>query len=130
MHDESLAAGGFGEKGIFVAAGAQEISVVNVRDVADLYVRALQHTKAGAIYHAVDATVTLKELAEAIGAGLGLPTKSITPNEASEIYGPFLGHVFSISNVTDSAKTRRELQWEPTVGSKSEFLAAAAGEAA
>ena len=98
-----------------------------MKDVADLYIRALQHAKAGAIYHAVDAKVTLKELAEALGSGLGLPTKSITPDEASEIYGPFLGHVFSINNVTDSAKTRSQLQWEPTVGSKSEFLAAAAG---
>lgn len=105
--------------------------MVNIKEVAQVYVKALQHAKAGGIYHVTHApTVTLKELAAAIGADLKLPTKSISPEEAVGFYGPFLGYLFGINNVTDSSKTRRELQWEPTVGGKSDFLAAVARAAA
>jgi hypothetical protein len=84
-----------------------------VSDVALLYRLALEKAEKGATYHAVDEEgVTMKAVLETIGKGLGVPVKSIKPEEAEAHYGwlaMFAGHDMPSS----SAITRKKLGWTP-----------------
>ena len=56
-------------------------------------------------------------------SGTTLPVKSISMEEASQLYGsPALADIFSFSNDLDNIKTREVLAWSPT--HTSGFLAA------
>ena len=54
-----------------------------------------------------------REIAEAIGRGLGLPARSVSPEEAAQRLG-FIGHVLAMDLTATSEATRRELDWTPT----------------
>jgi hypothetical protein len=58
--------------------------------------------------------VPFRALAKAIGRGLNVPVKSIPPDQATEIFGGFLGMVAQLDNLTSSARTRELLGWKPT----------------
>ncbi|CAN5288648.1 SDR family oxidoreductase [soil metagenome] len=64
----------------YVGDGGNRWPAAHVSDVAKLYVLALAANEAGARFHAVDEEgVSARHIAEAVGAGLGVPTKSLTP---------------------------------------------------
>jgi nucleoside-diphosphate-sugar epimerase len=97
----------------YVGAGRNRVPAAHVSDVARLFRLALEHGKAGARYHAVaEEGVTLREIAEAIGAGMGLPVESITPEQAPDYYGQ-LAPLAVLDLPASSARTRRELNWDP-----------------
>jgi nucleoside-diphosphate-sugar epimerase len=78
-----------------------------------LYRLALEKGEAGARYHAVEEEgVTLKDIAEAIGRGLGIPVKSLSQAEAMAHFGP-MGHFAGMDNPASSALTRQQLGWAP-----------------
>lgn len=60
-----------------------------------------------------DEGVTSKSTAEAIGAGLGMPTAAIPEAELDAHFG-WIGRFFSCDAPTSSAATRELLGWEPT----------------
>lgn len=104
------------EKGIspYVGAGLNHWSAAHRLDVARLYLLALQQNVAGARYHAVaEEAVSLRDIAEAIGRGLNVPTVSITPEAAAEHFG-WLGAFAQMDLWGSSRKTREQLQWNPT----------------
>ncbi|CAG9951832.1 unnamed protein product [Clonostachys rosea f. rosea IK726] len=69
--------------------------------------------KAGSYYHAVaEQSVTLKEIAEALGQQLGVPAISKTAEETSAHFG-FLSFAIMADNAVSSEKTRKELGWTP-----------------
>ncbi|MEJ0066288.1 MAG: hypothetical protein WDM85_13430 [Caulobacteraceae bacterium] len=53
-----------------------------------------------------------RQIAEAIGAGLGVPARSVTPEEAPA-YLDFLAGFFAMDNLASSAITRETLGWRP-----------------
>ncbi|MGI4879276.1 MAG: SDR family oxidoreductase [Janthinobacterium lividum] len=104
------------EKGLsaYIGDGSNRLSAAHISDVARLYRLALDHHEAGARWHAVDEEgVPLHEIAQAIGAGLGVPVKSLTPDEAAEHFGGFAAFA-AMDLPASSASTRQRLGWVPT----------------
>lgn len=98
----------------YVGDGANRWPSVHTLDAARVYRLALESAPAGSRLHAVaDGGVPFRDIAAAIGRGLGVPTASIDPADAAEQFG-FLGAFVGIDNPTSSALTRRWLGWEPT----------------
>ncbi len=83
-------------------------------DAARLYRLALESAPAGARLHGVaDEGVAFRAIAEAIAAGLGIPAKSLTAEEAARHLGG-LAHFMGVDNPTSSARTRALLAWAPS----------------
>jgi nucleoside-diphosphate-sugar epimerase len=102
------------QKGLsaYVGDGANRWPAAHVTDVARLYRLALNNHEAGARWHAVaEEGVPVREIAEAIGAGLGVPVKSLSANEAAEHFG-WLGAFAGMDLPASSALTRSRLGWE------------------
>lgn len=56
--------------------------------------------------------VPFRDIAEAIGRGVGLRTVSLTPEEADEYFG-FLAPFVQRDNPTSSSHTQKRLGWQP-----------------
>jgi nucleoside-diphosphate-sugar epimerase len=98
----------------YVGEGRNRVPAVHVTDAARLYRLALEGGQAGARYHAVaEEGVPLREIAEAIGAGLGLPVESITPEQAPEYFG-WLAQLAGLDLPASGALTQQQLDWIPT----------------
>jgi nucleoside-diphosphate-sugar epimerase len=103
----------------YVGEGENRWPAVHRLDAARLFRLALERAEPGAALHAVaEEGVPMRSIAEAIGAGLGVPVKSISPEEAGAVFG-FLGLFVGTDNLTSSAITRQTLGWSP---SKSDLL--------
>jgi len=103
------------EKGVsaYVGDGANRWPGVNTRDAARLYRLALESAPAGTRLHAVeDEGVPFRRIAETIGRRLGVPTASISAEEAGEHFG-FLGGLMQLDNPTSAEATRALLGWKP-----------------
>jgi nucleoside-diphosphate-sugar epimerase len=103
------------QKGVsaYVGDGANRWSAVHRQATASLYRLALEGGVAGGRYHAVEEEgVPLKVIAQAIGRGLGVPVKSLSPAEAAAHFGP-MGHFAGMDNPASSALTRERLGWAP-----------------
>jgi nucleoside-diphosphate-sugar epimerase len=98
----------------YVGEGANHWPAGHRLDAAKVYRLALEKGAPSGPYHATaEEGVPMKAIAEAIGRNLGLPTRSITPQEATEVFGWFAG--FAGADVrASSARTRAVLGWEPT----------------
>ncbi len=104
------------QKGVsaMVGDGSNRWTAVHRGDAARLYRLALENGAAGAIYHGVaEESVAFKDVAAAIGKGLGLPVTSVAPEEAAGHFG-FLGMFAGLDIPASSAKTRAELGWRPS----------------
>jgi nucleoside-diphosphate-sugar epimerase len=104
------------EKGVvaYVGEGKNRWAAVHVLDAARLYRLALEKGRKGARYHAIaEEGVSAREIAEAIGRRLNLPATSISREQAPEYLGQ-LALFASLDLTGSSAKTRKELGWEPT----------------
>jgi nucleoside-diphosphate-sugar epimerase len=104
------------EKGVspYVGEGNNRWAATHVSDVARLYRLVLEKHEPGAKYHAVaEEGVKMRDIAEAIGRGLKVPVKSITPEEAQVHFG-WLTMLVSHDLAASSAITRKKLGWQPT----------------
>lgn len=109
----------------YVEDGAARWPAVQTLDAADLFRRALEAAPAGTRLHgAAEAGVPFRAIAEAIGRGLGLPTRSIPAEMAPEVLGGFVGMMARLDNPTSSARTRELLGWRPSRPGLLEDLAA------
>jgi len=104
------------EKGAcaYVGDGANRWTAAHVSDVARLYRLALERAQPNAVYNAVaEEAVPMRAIAEALGRRLGLPVRSVTPEEAPAALGWLA--MFATNDVpASSAKTRAALNWTPT----------------
>jgi nucleoside-diphosphate-sugar epimerase len=99
---------------MYVDEGSNRWPAVHTLDAARLYRLAVEKAPAGAHLHAAaDEGVPFRAIAEAIGRGLGVPTKSIPAAQAGAIVGPFIGMITQLDNPTSSARTREILGWKP-----------------
>jgi nucleoside-diphosphate-sugar epimerase len=97
----------------FIGDGANRWPTVHRLDAARLYRLALERAAPGARLHAVaEEGVTLRALAEAIGAGLNVPVRSLAKDEALAHFDWMAG-IVAIDNPTSSAITRNLLGWRP-----------------
>jgi nucleoside-diphosphate-sugar epimerase len=97
----------------YVGDGSNRWAAAHVDDVATLYRLVLEKGQAGARYHAVgESGVAMRDIAEAIGRRLGLPTVSIPPEQAMEHFG-FVGLVSLRDAPVSSRLTREQLGWIP-----------------
>jgi nucleoside-diphosphate-sugar epimerase len=105
------------EKGVsvYVGDGAIRWAAAPLMDVAHLYHLAVEKTGPGVtVYNAVqEEGVPMREIAEAIGKGLKVPVRSITPEQAGEHFG-WLAHFATLDMPASSEWTRKTLGWNPT----------------
>ena len=103
------------EKGVsaWVGEGDNLWPAVHRLDCARAYALALERGRAGEAYHAIaEQGVPFRQIAEAIGRQLGLPSRSITSDEAEAHFGGIA--MFAAGNgPASSERTRRTLGWEP-----------------
>lgn len=114
------------EKGVsgYVGDGDGHWPAVYRGDAARLVARALENASAATIVHAVgEQGVRTRDIAEAIGAGLGLPVASIDPDDVGEHFG-WIGRIFALDLQASNELTRRRFDWEPTGPTLLEDLAA------
>jgi nucleoside-diphosphate-sugar epimerase len=97
----------------YVGQGKNRFPAGHLSDVALLYRLAIERGEPGARYNAVgEEGVETKQIAEALGRGLNLPTKSIAPEDAAEHFG-WMAMFAGLDFPASSAETRRVLHWSP-----------------
>ncbi|NVJ25815.1 SDR family oxidoreductase [Myxococcus sp. AM011] len=98
----------------YVGDGANRWPAVHTLDTARLYRLALEGAPAGSRIHGVaEEGIPFRDIAEAIGRGLGLPARSVSAEEANKYLG-FLSAFTQLDNPTSSAHTQDLLGWKPT----------------
>jgi nucleoside-diphosphate-sugar epimerase len=102
--------------GRYVGKGENRWANVNISDVVDLYLLAIEKAKPGDYFFAENGEESIKNIAEEIGRLLNFspPAMSISYEEAVEEWGA--GNTLSISsNSRVRAKRARELGWLPKI---------------
>ena len=98
----------------YVGDGTNRWSAVHRADAARLVVRALETAPAGTRVHAVaEEGVTTREVAEAIGAALGVPAVSVDPADAMEHFG-WISTFWGLDIPASNTLTRERFDWTPT----------------
>ena len=98
----------------YIGDGSGRWSAVHRFDAGKLVALAVDKAPAGSILHAVgEEGVPTRDIAEAIGAGLGLPVESIPADQAIEHFD-WMGRFFGIDSPASNTATRELLGWEPT----------------
>lgn len=107
----------------YVGEGTNRWTAAHVSDVARLYRLALERGQAGARWNAVaEGGLPMKAIAEAIGARLGLPVRSIPAEAAGDHFG-WMAAFAAGDSPASSALTQDRLGWTPTGPSLLEDLA-------
>ncbi|MBB6694307.1 SDR family oxidoreductase [Cohnella xylanilytica] len=104
------------EKGIsaYIGEGNHRWSAVHRLDSARLYRLALSNKVPGARFHAVaEPSILFRQIAVAIGHGLGIPAVSISADEASAHFGWFR-HFAELDAPVSAERTRERLGWNPS----------------
>ena len=104
------------EKGLsgYLGDGANRWAAAHISDTARLYRLALERAEPGACYHAVgEEGVPMRAVAEALGRRLGLPVRSIGPDEAADHFG-WLAMFAGRDAPASSQLTQERLGWRPT----------------
>ena len=97
----------------YIGEGENRWTAVHRLNAAVLYRLALQNTIPGARFHGVaEESITLKSIAEVIGATLGLPVVSKSGKEASEHFTWF-EHFAGIDGPATAFETTARLNWHP-----------------
>jgi hypothetical protein len=104
------------ERGVsgYVAEGTNQWAAVHRTDAARLVAKAVDSAPPGTVLHAVgEQGVPTRDIAEAIGQGLGVPVESVPADKAAEHFG-WIGMFFGMDASASSTLTRELLDWEPT----------------
>jgi nucleoside-diphosphate-sugar epimerase len=97
----------------YIGDGSNRWAAVHRLDAAHLVCLALDDATPGTVVHAVAEQVPTREIAEAIGEVLGVPTDSVDPADAGDRFG-FLSRFFGLDMIASSAVTRERFGWAPT----------------
>ena len=103
------------EKGVspYVGDGANRWPAVHRLDAARVFRLAVEYAgPSTALHAAAEEGVPIRAIAETIGSVLGVPVRSLTPEEAPAHFG-FLGAFLGRDNPTSSGFTREVLGWGP-----------------
>jgi nucleoside-diphosphate-sugar epimerase len=98
----------------YVGDGTNRWPAVHRSDAARLARLAVEAAPAGSVLHAVgDEGVPFREIAEAMGRHLGIPSESVAPADAVGHFA-HLGHFVAMDSPATATVTRELLAWEPT----------------
>lgn len=98
----------------YIGEGLNRWPAAHVLDVARLYRLAIEKCEPGARYHAVaEEGIRVRDIAEVIGAGLGVPVISISSSDAADHFGWLTGFV-GMDLLASGAWTRKVLDWHPS----------------
>lgn len=98
----------------YIGRGLNVYSNIHVEELAEIYRLALERGQAGALYFAVSGEVAYGVMAARIAERLGVGTRSVTVEEACEIWDKGLGKIVLQSNSRQRCpRTRNELGWVP-----------------
>ncbi len=98
----------------YVGDGSNRWPAVHRSDAARLARLAVESAPAGSVLHAVgEEGVRFREIADAMGRHLGVPTSSISPADAVEHFA-HLGPLVGLDSPASATITRALLDWEPT----------------
>lgn len=101
-------------RSLYIGDGTNRWPAVHNLDAARLYRLALESAPAGTRLHgAAEEAIPFRDIAQAIGDQLGVPTESVTPEQAVEELN-FVGSIAALDNPTSSVKTRELLNWAPS----------------
>lgn len=103
------------EKGVsaYIGEGGNHWSAVHRLDSARLYRLALTNKVPGARFHAAaESSIPFREIAVAIGHGLGVPVVPISEGEAAAHFGWFKRFA-ELDAPVSAKKTREQLGWHP-----------------
>jgi nucleoside-diphosphate-sugar epimerase len=93
--------------------GSARWTAVHLRDAARLFRLAIEVAPPGSVLHAVaDESISLRDIAEVIGAHLNVPVRSVPAEEVDEHFG-FLGLFVSLDGPASSDLTRELTGWAP-----------------
>lgn len=100
----------------YVGDGSNRWPAVHRTDAAALFRLALEKAPAGSILHGVaEPAVTMKSIAETIATALGIPTVSLTREEAATHYiSPFMATAYAHDAPVASSRTQALLGWTPS----------------
>lgn len=104
------------ERGVsaYVGDGLNRWPAVHRLDAARVVSLGVDKAPPASVLHAVaEQGITSREIAEAIGAGLGLPVESIPAEQASDHFG-WIGMFFAADAPASNTRTRELLDWTPT----------------
>ena len=96
----------------YVGDGMNRWPAVHRLDAARLFRLALEKAPAGALHGAAEEGVAMREIAEAISEGLGVPVRSIDVEEAKDHFD-WMAMFVGVDNPTSSAITRDRTGWDP-----------------
>jgi nucleoside-diphosphate-sugar epimerase len=97
----------------FIGDGSNRWPAVHRLDAAHLFRLALENAAPGTRLHAVaEVGIPMRLIAEAIGAGLGIPVRSVSQDEAPAHFG-WIGRFAGMDTPSSSALTRKEFGWTP-----------------
>jgi nucleoside-diphosphate-sugar epimerase len=116
------------EKGVaaYIDDGANHWPAVHRLDAAHLVRLALDEATPGTVVHAVaEGGVPTRDIAEGLGAALGVPTASVAREDAMAHFG-WIGMFFGTDMVASSEVTRERFGWTPTHPTLLEDIAAGA----
>lgn len=98
----------------YIGNGGNRWCAVHRDDAAKVYRLAMEKATPGSVYHAVaEPGVMVKDIAAAVSKELGIPSASITEEEAVSHFGWFQFGV-KADNLASSDKTKASLGWNPT----------------
>ena len=98
----------------YTGDGSNRWPAANPHDIGVLYRLAVERAPAGSTFHGVgDLGIPRKRIAETIAGRLGVPTRSISDEEAPQYLG-FLAAFAGLDNPVSTDITRAVLGWEPT----------------
>jgi nucleoside-diphosphate-sugar epimerase len=107
----------------YIGDGGNRWPAVHRLDAASLFRLAVENAPAGTVLHgAAEGGVTLRSIADQIGHQLGVPTRSLSVDEANEHFehasghfgSAFLATILAADAPVSSELTRALLHWEPT----------------
>jgi nucleoside-diphosphate-sugar epimerase len=96
----------------YVGDGANRWPAVHRLDAARLFRLALEQGPAGALHGAAEEGIPMRDIAAAIGAGLGMPVCSLS-GDAAKAHFDWMAMFVGIDNPTSSAVTREAVRWQP-----------------
>lgn len=97
----------------YVGEGLNTYANVHLDDVARLFSTALDRGRPGALYHAVAGETPTRWIAEAVARDLGVPSRSLSAQEASAVWGEFGALILGSSSRLRAPRSRDELGWMP-----------------
>jgi nucleoside-diphosphate-sugar epimerase len=99
----------------YVGRGLNMYSASHVDDLAQLLALALEKGRAGALYQCVSTEQSFRTMAETIATKLGVASRSLTVQQAQEVWDRFSGAtVFASCSRLRAPLARSELGWRAT----------------